>query len=189
MSEAFETPAMGAATARLGEEMRRATAEIQAADRAARGMAAAVGAGLRRSLDQAVFGAGRLSDVLRGLALDVARGGLRAATAPLGEAVARGVTGLVAGLAGGVRAFAKGGVVSGPVAFPMQGGLGVAGEAGPEAILPLARGSDGRLGVRGGGPVQVTMHVATPDAEGFRRSAPQLAAALARAVERGRRNL
>ncbi|VEH25053.1 Uncharacterised protein [Bordetella hinzii] len=45
--------------------------------------------------------------------------------------------------------FASGGaftnsVVSGPVAFPM----GLMGEAGPEAIMPLERGGDGSLGVR-----------------------------------------
>lgn len=55
---------------------------------------------------------------------------------------------------GGVQLFAKGGaftnnVLSRPTAFGMaNGGLGVAGEAGPEAIMPLARGSDGSLGVQ-----------------------------------------
>lgn len=54
----------------------------------------------------------------------------------------------------GVQMFAKGGaftnsVLSRPTAFGIaNGGLGVAGEAGPEAIMPLARGSDGSLGVQ-----------------------------------------
>ena len=48
--------------------------------------------------------------------------------------------------AGRVAAFARGGVVDGPTHFPMRGGVGLMGEAGPEAIVPLARGSDGRLG-------------------------------------------
>lgn len=84
---------------------------------------------------------------------------------------------------------ARGGVVEGPSLFPMAGGLGLAGEAGAEAIMPLARGADGRLGVRGGGgrPVSVTVNVTTPDAESFRRSEAQVAAALARAVARGQR--
>src|SRR6185436_1288872 len=44
--------------------------------------------------------------------------------------------------------FAQGGVIASPIAFPLAGNrLGLAGERGPEAILPLARGSDGRLGV------------------------------------------
>ncbi len=66
------------------------------------------------------------------------------------------------------------------------------GEAGPEAIMPLARGADGRLGVRGGaggGGVSVTMNITTPDAEGFRRSQSQVAAEMSRAISRGRRNL
>ena len=91
-----------------------------------------------------------------------------------------------------VRAFAHGGVVDTPVLFPMRGGLGLMGEAGPEAILPLARGPDGRLGVRAqgqGAPVQVVMHISTPDAEGFRRNRGRIAAELARAVAEGQRNL
>ena len=48
---------------------------------------------------------------------------------------------------GGFVPFAKGGVVSGPTIFPFANGTGLMGEAGPEAIMPLARGSDGKLGV------------------------------------------
>ena len=55
---------------------------------------------------------------------------------------------------GGTQFFANGGaftnsIVSSPTSFPMSGGKkGVMGEAGPEAIVPLARSSDGSLGVR-----------------------------------------
>jgi phage-related minor tail protein len=180
------------APGRFAAEMRRAADEMRAADGAARGMAAALNGGLRRAMDEAVFGAGKLSDVLRGLAAGAARDGLRAATAPLRQAVVGGVEALagraVAGLAGGVRAFAKGGVVGSPTLFGAGDGVGLVGEAGPEAILPLARGADGRLGVRGGA-TQVTLNVTTPDVEGFRRSGSQVAAALARLVDRGRRRL
>lgn len=47
----------------------------------------------------------------------------------------------------GVTAFAKGGVVSSPTVFPFANGVGLMGEAGPEAIMPLRRGPNGRLGV------------------------------------------
>lgn len=64
---------------------------------------------------------------------------------------------------GQVQAFANGGVVTGATAFGMRGGLGVMGEAGPEAIMPLTRGSNGKLGVMasggGAGRVQVDLNV------------------------------
>ena len=65
--------------------------------------------------------------------------------------------------------------------------LGVAGEAGPEAILPLARGRDGRLGVAMSGAsaaANVTVHIATPDADSFGYITGQIA----RAVVRGQRS-
>lgn len=56
-------------------------------------------------------------------------------------------------------AFASGGVVSGPTRFAFGGGIGLMGEAGPEAILPLQRGSDGALGVRTTvAPLKVAIH-------------------------------
>lgn len=60
-------------------------------------------------------------------------------------------------LGGNVIPFANGGVVTGPTIFPMARGMGLMGEAGPEAVMPLQRAPDGRLGVvandRGGGNV------------------------------------
>ena len=48
-----------------------------------------------------------------------------------------------------IQAYANGGVVGGPTTFPMSGGqTGLMGEAGPEAIMPLKRGSNGKLGVQ-----------------------------------------
>lgn len=47
----------------------------------------------------------------------------------------------------GVMPFANGGIVSSPTLFRFANGTGLMGEAGPEAIMPLSRGSDGRLGV------------------------------------------
>ena len=48
----------------------------------------------------------------------------------------------------GVQMFANGGVVDSATMFKHGGGLGVMGEAGPEAIMPLKRGKDGKLGVQ-----------------------------------------
>jgi phage-related minor tail protein len=93
---------------------------------------------------------------------------------------------------GAIKPFAAGGVIGTPTYFPMNGGgLGLAGEAGPEAIMPLARGPDGRLGVASGGGAlsNVTVHIATPDVESFRRSETYLTGQIARAVARGQRGL
>jgi len=49
---------------------------------------------------------------------------------------------------GSLVPYANGGVVGSPTYFPMAGGrTGLMGEAGPEAIMPLKRGKDGKLGV------------------------------------------
>ena len=95
-------------------------------------------------------------------------------------AAEQGFGGLLSGLFSGGFGFAKGGVSSracrcrspraascSPNAFPLaRGRTGIAGERGAEAIMPLARGPDGRLGVvsQGGGGISVTFNVATPDA-------------------------
>lgn len=134
----------------------------------------------------------KLSDVLRGLALSLANTALTQALRPLGNLVgsllANGRGNAFAG--GRVTPFASGGIVNSPVLFPMRGGAGVMGEAGPEAIMPLARGADGKLGVRStSGNIQVTVNISTPDAQSFQRSQSQIAAMMARAVARGQRNL
>jgi len=56
--------------------------------------------------------------------------------------------------------YASGGVVSAPTMFPMSGGkTGLMGEAGPEAIMPLKRGKNGKLGVQAdGGSGDVIIH-------------------------------
>jgi len=63
---------------------------------------------------------------------------------------------------GNVIPFANGGVVGGPTTFGMAGGkTGLMGEAGPEAIMPLKRGADGKLGVEasgGGGSTVITQN-------------------------------
>ena len=62
---------------------------------------------------------------------------------------------------GKVQKYAYGGVVSRPTLFPMANGMGLMGEAGAEAILPLRRGSNGKLGVQstGGGATSIVVNV------------------------------
>lgn len=65
-----------------------------------------------------------------------------------------GGSGVSAGLFSGMFGMADGGVVNSPTYFPIgNGSVAKTGEMGPEAVLPLSRGSDGTLGVtlNGGG--------------------------------------
>ena len=57
--------------------------------------------------------------------------------------------------------YQMGGIVSRPTIFPMRNGAGLMGEAGPEGILPLKRGRDGKLGViaQGGAGTNITVNV------------------------------
>jgi hypothetical protein len=168
-------------------------------------LSAGIGRGLRSAFDGLVFDGMRLSDALKTLAqtmIDTVYGiAMRPVQNALGGAVAQGMAAMLSGMMpfekggafaqGRVMAFAKGGVVSRPTAFPMRGATGLMGEAGPEAILPLARGADGRLGVQAGGaarPVTVVMNIQTPDVPGFQRSQSQLAAQAQRMLARGQRN-
>jgi phage-related minor tail protein len=167
---------------------------MRALDDAARGFGATLAAGLKAATVE-----GRaLDDVLKQMVLRLSAQTLDAALKPLADllgSLAGGLAGALGGgfssLFSGITPFARGGVVSTPTYFPLGGGrTGLAGEAGPEAILPLERGADGSLGVKGGGrAVNVTFNVTARDAESFRRSEAQLSAMLARAVGRGRRGL
>ena len=168
-------------------------------------LSSGIGGGLRRAFDGLVFDGVKLSDALRGVARTMADTVYGVAMKPvqtaLGGAIAQGLNGLLGGLMpfekggafsqGRVMPFAKGGVVAQATAFPMRGATGLMGEAGPEAIMPLARGADGRLGVQAAGsarPVTVVMNITTPDAQGFQRSQTQIAAQAQRMLARGQRN-
>jgi lambda family phage tail tape measure protein len=149
------------------------------------------------SLAQAVIHGKKLSDVFRSLMLSLANQALSAALKPLGNLVGSMMGSLFPSARGNVvrqgriMPFAQGGIVNSPVLFPMRGGTGLMGEAGPEAIMPLARGRDGRLGVRmaGSGGAHITVNISTPDLPGFKQSQAQVAAMISRAVMRGQRNM
>jgi lambda family phage tail tape measure protein len=157
----------------------------------------------------------RFEDVLRSVGQSITQGLLKTALQPLTSSLSsllttgvKSLTGLftgglanLTGLSGlgkaagniSVAPFADGGVIAQPSYFPLGRGLGLMGEAGAEAILPLSRGPDGKLGVSAGGSgaraMNVTVQVSTPDADSFRRSEAQVSAAIARAVARGSRAL
>ena len=161
--------------------------------------------GLRKAFEGLVFEGRSLSDAFATLGQAMSRtvyqNAMKPVTDHFGGILAGGVNSLIESLmpfekggafsGGRVTAFAKGGIVSGPTPFPMRGGTGLMGEAGPEAIMPLTRGADGSLGVRsqgGGQPVNITMNISTPDVAGCQRSQSQIAASMGRALSRGQRN-
>ena len=88
----------------------------------------------------------------------------------------------------GIVPYAKGGIVDRPMMFPFAKGIGLMGEAGPEAIMPLKRGADGKLGVAGGGGGNTTVHVSVDasgnaNVQGDQAQAKQLGVAVSAAVQ------
>lgn len=67
---------------------------------------------------------------------------------------------------GHLQMYAAGGIVASPTLFPMARGAGLMGEAGPEAVLPLKRGTDGRLGVAAGASNDNGVQVVVNDMRG-----------------------
>lgn len=194
-----------AMTAAFDGELRRMQATIADTGREISTLQRGISRGLRGAIDGLVFDGDKLSDALKRVGqsmIDAAyASALRLVTSHVSGLLASGIEGVVGSLLpfekgggfaqGRVMPFASGGVVSGPTTFAMRGGMGLMGEAGPEAIMPLARGADGRLGVRsdnGGRGVNIVMNISTPDVQGFQRSQSQIAAQMTRAIGRGQRN-
>jgi phage-related minor tail protein len=149
-------------------------------------------------------GARGFDDVLKGLYLRLSGLALQLAFKPVEHGLTSVLSGLFGGLNGGgapamqaaagaVKPFAAGGIIGTPTYFSLSaGGLGLAGEAGPEAIMPLSRTADGRLGVAAaarGAQQNIVVNITTPDADSFRRSEVYLTGQIARAVARGQRGL
>lgn len=189
----------------FNQEMVRLQATVAETQREVGTLERGISKGLKRAIDGLVFDGDTLAEAMRGVGksmLDAAyNAAVRPVTSHVGSALGNGLESIIQGLLpfekggsfsqGRVTPFATGGVVSNPTYFPMRGGTGLMGEAGPEAIMPLSRGANGKLGVRAEGGaknVNVTMNISTPDVEGFRRSQSQIASQLSRAMGRGSRN-
>lgn len=184
-----------------GEDLTATLARVQ---RRADGLALSAGSfasAMTRAFAQAASGGRQFDEVLKSLALRLSNLAVREAFKPLAGGLTGGLGNIFTGMFGGgeavmhamgaIKPFAAGGVIGAPTYFPLsRGGLGLAGEAGPEAIMPLARGRDGRLGIAmAGAGAHVTVHITTPDAESFRRSEAYITGQIARAVARGQRGL
>jgi phage-related minor tail protein len=152
---------------------------------------------ITKAFQQATTGGKQFDDVLKGLALKLSNLAVQNAFKPIAKSLAGDWQSILSGgsasdgsVSNNLTPFASGGVINTPSYFPLSGGgLGLAGEAGPEAIVPLSRGADGRLGIAGGGGQggNVTVHIATPDPGSFQRSEAYITGQIARAVSRGLR--
>jgi len=185
-------------------ELRRMRESLSATNKDVATLEKGMSRGLRKAFDGLVFDGLSLSDALDTVANSMINATYNAAIKPVtdqvGGLLASGVGGLMQGILpfadgapfsqGRVMPFASGGIVGSTTPFGMRGGMGVMGEAGPEAIMPLARGPDGKLGVRGGGvgTTSVVMNITTPDVQGFARSQTQIAAQMSRALGQANRN-
>ncbi|MFT6446497.1 hypothetical protein SAMN04488041_102506 [Sulfitobacter pontiacus] len=185
-------------------ELRRMRSALAATGKDVATLEKGLSRGLRKAFDGVAFDGMKLSDALSTVARSMVNTTYNAAMKPVsdhvGGLISQGVGSLVQGILpfadgapfsqGRVMPFAQGGIVSTATGFGMRGGMGLMGEAGPEAIMPLARGPDGKLGVKGGasGGTTVVMNITTPDAQGFQRSQSQIAAQLSRALNAGNRN-
>lgn len=178
------------------EELREVLDDLEARSRS-------FGSAITTALKGAVLDGDSLIEVLQNIAYRFSSISLDVGLKPLETSIGSMVSGTSnmlsgalgfshGGVPGRVQAFASGGIVSQPTYFPIAGGTGLMGEAGAEAIMPLKRGADGRLGVAAGdgaGPVNITFHVNAADAQSFRKSEGQINAMLTRAVGRGRRGV
>ena len=185
-------------------ELRRMRSALAATGKDVATLEKGLSRGLRKAFDGVAFDGMKLSDALSTVARSMVSTTYSAAMKPVtdhvGGLISQGVGSLMQGILpfadgapfsqGRVMPFAQGGIVSTATGFGMRGGMGLMGEAGPEAIMPLARGPDGKLGVKGGGGggTTVVMNIATPDVQGFQRSQSQIAAQLSRALSSGNRN-
>lgn len=120
-----------------------------------------IGAAMNKKLKD--LGTQLLDNVINSLLKDLVNGLMKGSSESLGS----GITGMLDGVFSiftkifgifnaqgnvfgphGVMAFAGGGIVSQPTLFGFANGIGLMGEAGAEAIMPLGRDSRGNLGVR-----------------------------------------
>jgi len=142
-------------------------------------------AGIVDTIESAITGAKSLNEVLNGVLRSIGRMYLQAAVnqIPLPGLNAKGNV----YAQNGIVPFAKGGIVNSPHIFPFKNGIGLMGEAGPEAIMPLRRGTGGRLGVEasgaGVGNIVVNVDASGSSVEGDSGQAEELGSILGAAIQ------
>lgn len=159
--------------------------ELTEAERLSRRFGLALG----DALEAGVVRGSSLSQVLQGLGSRLSSIALSAALRPVENAFGSIFSGLARGLLGGVSPVGATGLAA-PADLRTAVAAASAGAGqGAAAGASVAAGSGDPRSAFGPGHGPVTVNIATPDAESFRRSEAQVSAALARAVARGRRGL
>ena len=132
------------------------------------------------------------SDLARSIIADITRMFVRfAIVQPLFHSITGGrflnnANGNVIDAGNKITAYARGGIVKKPTLFPMANGMGLMGEAGPEAIMPLKRGANGKLGVQssgGVGNIVVNVDASGSSVEGDSARSQEFGRALAAAIQ------
>lgn len=134
---------------KVQEKIQEALGGVVDSTKDAKDAAKDLGMTFQSALEDVILEGGKARDVIGALVEDMARVAIRKKLIePLvGWAVSLFAADGKVFDRGRVQPFAAGGVVDRPTAFPFAGGVGLMGEAGPEAIMPLKRGRDGKLGV------------------------------------------
>lgn len=143
----------GGAAAKVDQEMAKLTETLDPFQELVKGVAGTIESELNSAFASVLDGTKTLGEALLDFASNVlAQVAQDLFAQQFSKPIAAGIAGIFAAdgrvfNSAGVTAFANGGVVGGPTIFPFANGVGLMGEAGPEAIMPLARGADGKLGV------------------------------------------
>lgn len=171
-------------------------------------LADAVGVSFSQALGDLIVSGKDANDVLKDLALTVYKLVFdQTVGAPLAKLLSSGITSLFGSMVaaengtvisgGAIQPFARGGAMyTSPTMIPMaNGNTALVAEHGPgEAVFPLKRMGDGRLGIsaeggRGsGGGITVNMTVVTKDADSFKRSKSQISSEISRGISQARQN-
>ena len=138
-----------------------------------------VATGLANAIEGLIDGTKSLSESLSGVLRQIASLFLQAGTSSLVGSIFPSANGNVFAQ-NGIVPYAKGGYIGRPT-------MALMGEAGPEAVLPLRRGANGKLGVEsssgGVGNVVVNVDASGSNAQGDQPTAKALGSAIGAAVQ------
>jgi hypothetical protein len=171
------------------------TKEMEEASKRVDTIAKGIGSSFSRAFDDALLEGKNFKDVMIGLLKDIQKQIFQTLISQrIGDAISSGISSMFAPSSstatktvsvkssrygnvfsgGDIVPFATGGIIGGPMMFPMAGGkAGLAGEAGKEAILPLTRTPGGDLGVKTTGANRTIVNVYAPPGSDVKQDSQQ----------------